>query len=423
VLSAAEFSRAEARIFALLSEWFTLGSKGWMSRQLLSVMRTLLRYLYAGSASARFSAAFARAFAPEQIASWVRRLRDDVMWPGGSLKPPGVLASWEAHWRMRDDSLVALLSLPPPAAASLLGRLSLDNGLIKLHAMLQVPVVCRSLIFTLFDCALSRLFPGITVGGIRHPNMAVLALSLASGGLGAAAAPGGRADAEEDDAAAGAARRGGAADGSTPGSAAAATALAALPALLYSRFLLGGVMTDAKMAALQALCAQKPAAAAQAAHGAGAGTAPSDAPAAASASAAAVGFSPLVGCHYGLPLPAMEGAGGAGAAPTDGSAGPAASATTGAAVSQALLTGGRAVVNSVRYVLPSSSTVSRAFSSSLGYVSALVTGAGRAGTAGSTARAAAANDAADAAVGPASGSSGERRPLDAAPSGWTHVGR
>lgn len=174
-LSPAELARAESRAFFLLAEVFSLQSRGWIRRQVVGFVRSLVRLLYHGAAAKRVSRAYAQAVSPSSVVTWLHWTRTTVMWPGGALRPYAGYRPWGEQWADRAALRLALLGGIPQALSSLLGREASESGVGKLHAFLQVPVVVRSLTYTLFDLLLARMFPGIPVHGL--PRLATAASS------------------------------------------------------------------------------------------------------------------------------------------------------------------------------------------------------------------------------------------------------
>ncbi len=168
-LSQSEVQRAESRVFALISELFQLESHGWLRRQIVGVTRTLLRLAYSGAGSRRIARAYFDQISVPALADWLRFFRVEVMWkgPGGTLRTPLTERPWHEQWASRDETKAKMQGVLPPALLSLLSREGAEGGALRLHAFLQIPVLVRSLTYTLFDMLLLRLFPGIVVEGLQ----------------------------------------------------------------------------------------------------------------------------------------------------------------------------------------------------------------------------------------------------------------
>jgi hypothetical protein len=170
VLSPTELQRAEMRFFALASELFDLETSGWLRRQVVGATRTMLKLLYHGAASKKVVHAYHAAISTPSIARQLNHLINNVMWPGGKLRVSQPQRPWAQQRASRDEARSAILAaVGPTPLASLLGRDAAEAGVVKLHDFLQVPVLARSLAYTLFDLLLARLFPGIAVHGLPPP--------------------------------------------------------------------------------------------------------------------------------------------------------------------------------------------------------------------------------------------------------------
>jgi hypothetical protein len=163
-LTNAEIARVEARVFALLTEIFDLRSSNWLRRQLFGVVRTFARLSYNDSTARRLSAAFSEVISPSSIANQIKYFREEVFWPSGGVfrtqispKPADVL------WRTREQSRDVLLASMPSALASILGKDSAQDGCLVLFEFIQIPILLKSLVYTIFDLLLARLFPDMNV--------------------------------------------------------------------------------------------------------------------------------------------------------------------------------------------------------------------------------------------------------------------
>jgi hypothetical protein len=155
-----ELQRSEARFFALVSEVFDLESSGWLRRQAVGATRTLLKLLYHGTAANKVAAAYQNAISVTSVAGQLHHLAHNVLWPGGVLRTSQPARSWAEQRASREEARAALLlALTPTALTSLLGRDAAEGGIVKLHDFLQIPVLVRSLTYTLFDLLLARVFP------------------------------------------------------------------------------------------------------------------------------------------------------------------------------------------------------------------------------------------------------------------------
>jgi trimeric autotransporter adhesin len=160
LLTPMELQRSEARFFALVSEVFDLESSGWLRRQAVGATRTLLKLLYHGTAANKVAAAYQNAISVTSVAGQLHHLAHNVLWPGGVLRTSQPARSWAEQRASREEARAALLlALTPTALTSLLGRDAAEGGIVKLHDFLQIPVLVRSLTYTLFDLLLARVFP------------------------------------------------------------------------------------------------------------------------------------------------------------------------------------------------------------------------------------------------------------------------
>jgi hypothetical protein len=169
LLTTPELRRAEHHIFHLLNELFDLHSRGWMRRQLVGITRTMFRYFFSGSAAITLQSAYSTVISAEQCAFYVQMIRDEILWPNGVWKTPGPIKTWEEVWAYRLSTQQLFIESMPAGVSSLLGKEASDGGMLKLHSFLQVPALSRSLLYTLLDLLLLRLFPGIVVHGLQHP--------------------------------------------------------------------------------------------------------------------------------------------------------------------------------------------------------------------------------------------------------------
>lgn len=182
-LTPTELQRAEIRSFALISEIFGLEGSGWVRRQVVGATRTLLRLLYHGSASKSVSLAYQNAISTKSLANQLHHLVHNVLWPNGKLRVSQPIRNWTEQRATRDESRALLLStLSSTPLVALLGRDGLDNGVMKVHDFLQIPVLVDSLMYTFFDLLLIRLFRGVQVHGLP-PSPPALPNSSSSSSL------------------------------------------------------------------------------------------------------------------------------------------------------------------------------------------------------------------------------------------------
>ena len=59
------------------------------------------------------------------------------------------------------------MDLLPSALISLIGKEAAGGGCYTLHEFTQQPVLVRSLVYTIIDLLLTRLFPTLRVHGVR----------------------------------------------------------------------------------------------------------------------------------------------------------------------------------------------------------------------------------------------------------------
>lgn len=164
VLTPTELQRAESRFFRLISDIFDLESSGWLRRQMVGATRTMLKLMYHGAAARKVADAYQSAISPSSIAAQIHHVVHNVVWPGGKLRDPYPVRTWqqriESREECRDVLLAAVLS---PPLTSLLGTSTTEAGIVKLHAFIQIPILVRSLTYTIFDLLIARIFPGIKV--------------------------------------------------------------------------------------------------------------------------------------------------------------------------------------------------------------------------------------------------------------------
>lgn len=168
LLTARELLTAEHRVYALLAELMCLESHSWMRRQMVAMIRSMARLMYTGNIGMRLMSMYEEFFCAEEMADWVRMLRTDILWPNSVFRTPPPPVPHAQLWLNRRAMRVTFQNMVPHALASVLGRDNVTASACKLFDMVQIPILARSLAYTLFDLLLLRLFPDLTVHGLQH---------------------------------------------------------------------------------------------------------------------------------------------------------------------------------------------------------------------------------------------------------------
>lgn len=153
LVSVKSLARAEAALFDLFSDVFSLQSRGWLLRGAAGVMRAIASLLLRGPASRSLTAAYDAATRPVALARVLRSVRLAVLPLSSGRQPvdPQVAAATAAATQ------VALQRALPGTLISLLGREEADEAVSRAYATLNEPNRARSLVFSLLDALILRL--------------------------------------------------------------------------------------------------------------------------------------------------------------------------------------------------------------------------------------------------------------------------
>ena len=145
---------------------FALDRTAWWRRNVIGVTRSLLRFTIHGTLFRAVRRGLTYVLAPAQL-QWVLEWAKDLLWPDGQLfeaSPDRSDAEKEAN---REEARRRLVGQLPSALISLIGKEAAASGCYNVHEFTQAPILVRSLVYTILDLLLTRLFPTLRVHGVR----------------------------------------------------------------------------------------------------------------------------------------------------------------------------------------------------------------------------------------------------------------
>eukprot|EP00949_MAST-11_sp_MAST-11-sp1_P002912 g2912.t1 len=163
-----EMRQDERNIFNLVAEVFELDHLSLVRRNMIKVLRGLVQFWFQGMVSTILGESFQEVTKTAQIAYILEVLRSKF-WPGGTWsEEPAATMSPEETKAEREGALKALLGAVPESFATLLARDTCNEGVRKVHGMLQCSMIVKSIVLTIIDMLLLRLYPDIAVEGLHQ---------------------------------------------------------------------------------------------------------------------------------------------------------------------------------------------------------------------------------------------------------------
>lgn len=185
-----ELHALELHVFGVIGALFDLRSQSWLRRNFVTVTRSVGKLLFHGTAAAAIKTWYVSSTGPDSIADWLGVL-SAKLWPQQTWFSdlPGYEAQaaseWRAHkqWVDREALLRALRSsMLHSKLPSLLGSTPVGEGAARLHELLNSPLLLRSVMYTVLDALLARMFPGMATHGLRQRAAVEAAWAKVDGG-------------------------------------------------------------------------------------------------------------------------------------------------------------------------------------------------------------------------------------------------
>ncbi|KIJ53798.1 hypothetical protein M422DRAFT_775777 [Sphaerobolus stellatus SS14] len=137
---------------------FELNKKNnWLRRQAIVI---ILQQVFGGTIERKLRDTVRSYVDESHLLRFVTIFKDN-MWPGGSIKPPGVPRSTEEKARTRDEANRKLSALMPDLAANMIGRSNARRGARRIFAVLQNRRLNQHIVYTIIDEIFAALFPEV----------------------------------------------------------------------------------------------------------------------------------------------------------------------------------------------------------------------------------------------------------------------
>lgn len=141
-----------------MDEVFDLKSRNqWLRRRIVTLLRQIIRTMFGDIVNKKILDYVAILTCPEQVASYLDRLKQS-MWPNGFRATPTVRDE-STRLRTRVLAKTALLSSLSDELKHIIGSETTRRGLMRVFHLFQHPVLNRRILYVLIEGILETSFP------------------------------------------------------------------------------------------------------------------------------------------------------------------------------------------------------------------------------------------------------------------------